>query len=168
MIAQAPFVFSIGALNLSLAGLAGLVATLRRGSAGEFPALDRFRLREIVEFSFANALLALALVPMATTIGDVEVTVRILGAGALAYQLTSSLLLRRRQLARELRGAAELEERPGGDGETGDQAEETGPPAARWRETSSRVTRRNSPLTPRARRRTCATARRAWPRTRAA
>ena len=102
MIPEAPFVFSIGALNLSLAGLAGLVATLRRGSAGEFPALDRFRLREIVEFSFANALLALALVPMASTIGDVEVTVRILGAGALAYQLTSSLLLRRRQLARDL------------------------------------------------------------------
>lgn len=52
MIPEAPFFFSIAALSGSLAGLAGLVAGLRRGS--DMPGHDLFRLREIVEFSFAN------------------------------------------------------------------------------------------------------------------
>jgi hypothetical protein len=72
MIPEGPFLSAVGAVNLSLAGLAGLVATLRRDSSGEFSALDRFRLREIVEFSFANALFALALVPMSGTLGSTE------------------------------------------------------------------------------------------------
>ena len=100
MIAEAPFVFSVGALNLSLAGLAGLVATLRRGNAGELEAIDRYRLREIVEFSFANALFALALVPLSATLGHVELAIRILGVLAVAYHAGTILVLVRRQRAR--------------------------------------------------------------------
>ena len=61
MIPEAPFFFSIAALSGSLAGLAGLVAGLRRGS--DMPGHDLFRLREIVEFSFANVLLAISTIP---------------------------------------------------------------------------------------------------------
>ena len=100
MIAEAPFVFSIGALNLSLAGLAGLVATLRRGNAGELDAIDRYRLREIVEFSFANALFALALVPLSATVAQVELAIRILGVLAVVYHAGSIFVLLRRQRAR--------------------------------------------------------------------
>jgi len=87
-------------VNLSLAGLAGLVATLRRDSSGEFSALDRFRLREIVEFSFANALFALALVPMSGTLGSTEAAVRILSGTVIAYQVIFVTVLVRRQAAR--------------------------------------------------------------------
>lgn len=53
VITELPFLLSIAALSLSLAGLAGLVAGLRR-SDGPRP-IDRFRLREIVEFALPPA-----------------------------------------------------------------------------------------------------------------
>jgi hypothetical protein len=102
VIPEATYMFAVAGLNLSLAGLAGLVATLRRGSAGQFSAMDRFRLREIVEFSFANALFALAVVPMSTTIGSSETAVRILSASVIAYQVAFVFVLVRRQMARGL------------------------------------------------------------------
>jgi hypothetical protein len=102
VIAEAPFVFSIGALNLSLAGLAGLVATLRRGRGGELEAIDRYRLREIVEFSFANALFALAIVPLTATLDELAVAIRALGAFALVYHAASIVVLLRRQRARDV------------------------------------------------------------------
>jgi len=101
LIPEGPFLlFAVGAANLSLAGLAGLVATLRRGGDGGFEALDRFRLREIVEFAFANALIALVLVPTATTVGSMEWSVRVLSAAVIVYQVLVVTVLVRRQLAR--------------------------------------------------------------------
>lgn len=70
--------------------------------AGEFEAQDRFRLREIVEFSFANAILALALVPAAATLGSKETAVRVLSVVVIVYQLAFLVVLLRRQMARGL------------------------------------------------------------------
>jgi hypothetical protein len=69
VIPEAPFVFSIAALSVTLAGFAGLVAAFRRG--GDWTAITVFRLREIAEFGFGNALLALVLIPLSATTGDV-------------------------------------------------------------------------------------------------
>jgi hypothetical protein len=88
------FLLSIAALSLSLAGLAGLVAGLRR-SDGLRP-LDMFRLREIVEFAFANALIALLVLPVATLTGSVDTAVRVVATAALAYLIGISLVLFRR------------------------------------------------------------------------
>ena len=85
VIAQAPFLFSVAGLSLSLAGLAGLVAGLRRGS--ELRPIELFRLREIVEFSFATALVALSAVPLSEFTGDVVVTMQLLGAIGVVYVL---------------------------------------------------------------------------------
>jgi hypothetical protein len=94
MIPEAPFFFAITALSGSLAGLAGLVAGLRRSDG--FRAVDRYRLRQIVEFSFANALLALALFPAIALTDDSVLTVRILCVVALVYgSLNAYVLLRR-------------------------------------------------------------------------
>ena len=94
MVPELPFVLSIAALSLSLAGLAGLVAGLRRSN--EIRAIDRFRLREIVEFAFANALLALSIIPLATLTGNLEATVRAIAAAAAAYLVAISAVLFRR------------------------------------------------------------------------
>lgn len=94
MVPELPFVLSIAALSLSLAGLAGLVAGLRRSN--EIRAIDRFRLREIVEFAFANALLALSIAPLATLTGDLGTTVRIIAAAAAVYLVAISAILFRR------------------------------------------------------------------------
>jgi hypothetical protein len=94
MIPELPFLLSVAALSLSLAGLAGLVAGLRR-SDGLRP-IDMFRLREIVEFAFANALVALSIVPITTIAGSVEAAVRIVAAGALVYLIAVTGILFRR------------------------------------------------------------------------
>jgi hypothetical protein len=102
MIPEGPFLFAVSGVSLSLAGLAGLVATLRRSGGGELSALDRFRLREIVEFSFANALFALALVPMAGTMPSIDAAVRALSVAVVVYEAAFIALLLRRQRARGL------------------------------------------------------------------
>jgi Ca2+/Na+ antiporter len=94
VITELPFLLSIAALSLSLAGLAGLVAGLRRGD-GLRP-IDRFRLREIVEFAFANALLALSIVPLASLTGSVETAVRIGAIAAGIYLVAIAGVLYRR------------------------------------------------------------------------
>ena len=80
--AEAPFLFSVAALSASVAGLAGLVAAFRRGE-GLRP-IDLFRLQEIVEFAFANSLISLTIVALATAFG-VLTAARIAGVGILAY-----------------------------------------------------------------------------------
>jgi hypothetical protein len=100
VIPEGPFLFAIGGMSLSLAGLAGLVATLRRDSSGEFSPLDRFRLREIVEFSFANTLIALSLVPLSSSLGSTQDAVRVLAGIAIVYLVMTVAVLLRRQLAR--------------------------------------------------------------------
>jgi hypothetical protein len=62
VIPESPFVFSIAALSVTLAGFAGLIAAFRRGS--EWGTMDLFRVRELIEFGFVNAFLALLTVPL--------------------------------------------------------------------------------------------------------
>ena len=95
MIPEAPFLFSIAGLSASLAGLAGLVAALRRAEG--LHGRDLFRLREIVEFSFANVLLAVGVVPLALTLGSTTDGVRVAAVVAVAYLVIGTLVLIRRQ-----------------------------------------------------------------------
>ncbi|HEY8168993.1 MAG TPA: hypothetical protein VIF84_09775 [Candidatus Limnocylindrales bacterium] len=95
MIPEAPFLFSIAALSATMAGLAGLVAALRRGS--EMRAVDLFRLQQIVEFCFANIVIALSVVPLASLLGGSGPAVQVMAAVAVTYQVFSIVVLRRRQ-----------------------------------------------------------------------
>ena len=103
MITESPFLFSIAALSASLAGLAGLVAGLRRGE-GLSP-LDLFRLREIVEFAFANVLLAISTVPLTTLLGSAQTAVRIVAVVAIVYIVAVVALLVRRQRSWSISGS---------------------------------------------------------------
>ena len=98
MTADAPFLLSIAALSASLAGLAGLVAALRRGEG--LSTHDRYRLHQIVEFCFANILLAVSMIPLTSLTGDVERSIRIGGALAFVYMIVAAAVLIRR--ARQL------------------------------------------------------------------
>jgi hypothetical protein len=93
---EAPFLFSVAALSASLAGLAGLVAALRRGH--ELQPMELYRLREIVEFAFANVLISLSFVALATFVGTTTAA-RIAGAGILVYLvvITAALTARLRK-----------------------------------------------------------------------
>jgi hypothetical protein len=94
VIPEAPFLFSIAALNASMAGLAGLVAGLRRGA--DFAPIDAFRLRQIVEFAFANVLFSVGIIPLVLLTDDVALTVRIAVALAMVYGLVNALILSQR------------------------------------------------------------------------
>jgi hypothetical protein len=98
MTPDAPFLLSIAALSASLAGLAGLVAALRRGEG--LSTNDRYRLHEIVEFCFANILFAVSMIPLTSLTGDVQQSLRIGAAVAIVYLLVSAAVLTRR--ARDL------------------------------------------------------------------
>jgi hypothetical protein len=98
VIPEAPFLFSIAGVSGGLAGLAGLVAGLRRGA--EFRSMDLYRLREIVEFAFANVLLALSTIPLALILGDTSQALRIDALAALVYTIVHVAVLVRR--SREL------------------------------------------------------------------
>lgn len=104
VLAEAPYFFSIGTLSLTLAGFAGLVAALRRGSAPS--GLYLFRLREIAYYGFTNALLALGTIPLTAGLGAAGGVraVSVLAVTALAAD--SSLLLRQTQTNSELRRLA--------------------------------------------------------------
>ena len=94
MVPDLPFLLSIAALSGSLAGLAGLVGGLRRGEG--LQPIDRFRLREIVEFAFANTLLALSVLPLTSILGSLEASIRVVSAAAVVYLLSIALILFRR------------------------------------------------------------------------
>jgi hypothetical protein len=55
--------------------------------------MDLFRLREIVEFAFANVLLALSTIPIALAVGNESDGFRIVAAGALAYLVVHIVVL---------------------------------------------------------------------------
>lgn len=67
MIPEAPFLFSVAALNASFAGLGGLLLGLRHGP--ELRPLDTLRLRQVVEFAFANLLVAISVQPIVALVG---------------------------------------------------------------------------------------------------
>jgi hypothetical protein len=94
VIPEAPFLFSIAGISASLAGLAGLVAGLRRGS--DLRPMDLFRLREIVEFAFGNVVLALSTIPLVLFVGDTAAALRIEALIALACGIVHVAVLYRR------------------------------------------------------------------------
>jgi hypothetical protein len=94
VIAEAPFFFSAAAIGMSLASLAGLVVAFRRGEA--WVTHDLYRLRQIVEFGFSAALLALFVIPLAGSIGA-GAAGRIAAVAAFAYLIGSFLVLTRRR-----------------------------------------------------------------------
>ncbi len=94
MIPDLPFLFAIAGLSGSLAGLAGLVGGLRRED--EMRPIDRFRLREIVGFAFANTLIALSVLPIANLLDSLEGAVRVAAFIAVAYVVVISAVLFRR------------------------------------------------------------------------
>lgn len=94
MIPEAPFLFSIAGLSASLGGLSGLVAGLRRGT--DMRPVDLFRLREIVEFSFANVVLALSTIPLALILGSTVAAARAVAIAAMVYVILHLVVLIRR------------------------------------------------------------------------
>jgi hypothetical protein len=93
VIAEAPYLFSVAGLSVSLAGFAGLVAAFRQG-AGPRP-IDIFRLRQIAEFGFANAILSLLPIPLAASAGDPATAFRLASGAVLVYVLVYMLVLLR-------------------------------------------------------------------------
>lgn len=93
MIPDAAFVLSVAGLNASLAGLGGLLVGLRRGS--EMRPLDALRLRQVVEFAFANLLVAISVQPTVALLGT-DPGLRVSGALAFACIVVALPLLHRR------------------------------------------------------------------------
>ena len=93
MIPEAGFLFSIAGLNASFAGLGGLLIGLRRGT--QLRPDESLRLRQVVEFAFANLLLAMSLQPLVVLLGS-AVAYRVSAALGLAYIALSMGLLQRR------------------------------------------------------------------------
>ena len=93
MIPDAGFVFAVASLNASLAGLGGLLIGLRRGD-GVRP-LDTLRLRQVVEFAFANLLLAISIQPFVVLVGPQQ-GFRLCGALALVFIVAALPILQRR------------------------------------------------------------------------
>jgi len=87
---EAPFLFSIAGVSASVAGLAGLVAALRRGST--LAAIDVYRLRQIVEFAFANVILALSTVVLLSGL-DRNLAVALAAGAALVYFAVDTVVL---------------------------------------------------------------------------
>lgn len=100
MIPEAPFLFSVAALSVTLAGFAGLVAAFSRG--GAWTAMTVFRLREIAEFGLGNALVALLIIPLATTLGDLAAALRVCAAIGIVFVVVGGLVLMRRRRTQEL------------------------------------------------------------------
>jgi len=96
MIPDAGFVFSIAGLNASFAGLGGLLIGLRRGA--DVRPLDTLRLRQVVEFAFANLLLAISVQPFVVLLGP-DGGFR-LSAGLALVAIVGALPILQRRVAR--------------------------------------------------------------------
>ena len=77
-----------------------LVAGLRRGV--DLRPIDAFRLRQIVEFAFANIVIALLAFPLASLAGT-DVALRVLGLAAVAYVVATFAQLAVRSIRTDVR-----------------------------------------------------------------
>ncbi len=93
MIPEAGFLLSIAGLNASFAGLGGLLIGLRRGP--ELRPLEALRLRQVVEFAFANLLLAISAQPLVALLG-VDPAIRLSAGLSFACIVLAMPLLQRR------------------------------------------------------------------------
>jgi hypothetical protein len=93
VIPEAAFLFSAAGLNASLAGLGGLLVGLRRGA--ELRPVDSLRLHQVVEFAFANLLLAISVPPVVVLLGP-DAGFRVSAGLALVYIVAAMPLLQRR------------------------------------------------------------------------
>lgn len=94
MIPDAPFLLSQAALNASLAGLGGLLIGLRRAAAVD--PLDILRLRQVVEFAFANLLLAISVQPLTLLLDSQASAIRVVSGVTLVYVVVALVVLDRR------------------------------------------------------------------------
>ncbi len=90
---QAAFLLSVAGLNASFAGLGGLLVGLRR--AADPQPLDGLRLRQVVEFAFANLLLAIVVQPSVELLGA-ETGLRVCSGSSLVYMAVALPVLQRR------------------------------------------------------------------------
>ena len=93
MIPEAGFLLSIAGLNASFAGLGGLLIGLRRGP--DLRPLEALRLRQVVEFAFANLLLAISVQPLVALLGA-EGALRLSAGLSFASVVLAMPLLQRR------------------------------------------------------------------------
>ena len=93
MIPEAAFLLSIAGLNASFAGLGGLLIGLRHGP--ELRPLEALRLRQVVEFAFANLLLAISVQPLVALLGA-EGALRLSAGLSFASVVLAMPLLQRR------------------------------------------------------------------------
>jgi hypothetical protein len=94
VIPEAAFLFSMAGLNASFAGLAGLVMAFRRGE--DIRPVDAFRLRQMVEFSFTNIVIAVSLIPVTALVGDESLAARWVGGAVIVIAIVTNVLLTRR------------------------------------------------------------------------
>ena len=94
MIPEAGFLLSIAGLNASFAGLGGLLIGLRRGP--DLRPLEALRLRQVVEFAFANLLLAISVQPLVALLGGADAAIRLSAGLSFACILLAMPLLQRR------------------------------------------------------------------------
>ena len=87
-----PFFLTMAGISLSLAGFAGLLASFRQPSQ-PWTVIDLWRLRRIVNRSFASVFLALAPVPLFGIIGDEAGAIRIASALFAVMVLVDLVLL---------------------------------------------------------------------------
>jgi ABC-type xylose transport system permease subunit len=90
----AGFLFSIAGLSASFAGLAGLVMAFRHGD--DVRPIDTYRLRQMVEFSFANIVLVAAVVPTASLLGSGPDAARLSSALIAVYVVAADVVSARR------------------------------------------------------------------------
>jgi len=89
------FIMTISGLALSLAGFAGVIASLRGGVAFLDP-INTWRVKAIVGHSLSLMILSLLVVPIHTWTGDLETTIR-LGSALLVLMLTEDLVVERKR-----------------------------------------------------------------------
>src|ERR1700716_1849895 len=87
-----PFFLTMAGISLSLAGFAGLLASFRQPTQ-PWTVTDLWRLRRIVNRSFASLFLALAPVPLFGIIGDEAAAIRIASAVFAAIVLADLAML---------------------------------------------------------------------------